>query len=519
MLKFEVYRDGQLDPTFVLRNAYLLGADNVGLRATLQRDGATIACDKRAAGPAALSLMFDVGRIGTFSLQTCLLPEREEPYLLSLELARHRLMLVLAKQEDWLMFDLSADHSVTVRANLARKRFVEALNRADDPAEADRLARQSLEAAVDASEELALAHAETMISRRRRAGHLQRGVFGCGVGANHTAEAVRGALQNNFDYVVLPTPWRQLEPEEQVYDWALHDGWAEWARLARVPLLAGPVISLDHRDAPSWLTVMEHDYETVRDILYEHVERVVSRYKNVVTVWNVASGLHTNALLNLTLDQIMDLTRMAVMVTKRVHPSAKVLIEITHPFGEYYAMHQRSIPPLVYADMILQAGIPVEAFGVKLPMGRAANGQYTRDLMQISDLLDRYSNLGKPVHVTGLGVPSERVPRAIDAGRGVRSGPGSPLEPPDDEAGCWRQPWSVNVQSHWLEAAYTVVLSKPFVDSVAWLDLIDGDSTPLPKAGLANEQFKAKMAYQRLISMRRQFQKQEAARGARGNGR
>lgn len=519
MLKFEVYRDGQLDPSFVLRNAYLLGADQVGLRATIRREGGTITCEKRAAGPAALSLMFDVGQIGTFTLQTCLLPERDEPYLLSLELARHRLMLLLAKQEDWLMFDLPADHSVTSRSVLARKRFVEALNHCHDRGEADRLARQSLEAAVDASEELALAHAGLMVTRRRKAGHLQRGVFGCGIGAGQNTEAVRRSLQSNFDYVVLPTTWRQIEPQEQEYDWSLHDGWADWARSARMPLLAGPVISLHADDAPSWLTVMEHDYETVRDILYEHVERLVSRYKNVVTVWNVASGLHTNSLLNLTLDQLMDLTRMAVMVTKRVHPTARAMIEITHPFGEYYAMHQRSIPPLVYADMILQAGIPIEAFGVKLLMGRAANGQYTRDLMQVSDLLDRYSNLGKPVHVTGVAAPSEPVPRMLEFGRGTRSGPGSPLEPPDDEAGHWRQSWSENVQAHWMEAVYNVVLSKPFVDSVTWLDLADHALSAMPRGGLADGQFKAKPAYQRLVTMRKQFHKAEAVTGAAGNGR
>jgi len=358
-----------------------------------------------------------------------------------------------------------------------------------------------------------------LVTRRRQSGQLSRGVFGCGIGPHQSAEPVRGVLQNKFDYVVLPTPWRQIEPEEQQYNWSVHDGWAEWARRARTPLLAGPIIALHPEVAPSWLTVMEHDYETIRDILYEHVERVVSRYKHVVTVWNVASGLHSNALLNLTLDQLMDLTRMTVMVTKRVHPAAKTLVEITHPFGEYYAMHQRSIPPLVYADMILQAGIPIEAFGLKLLMGRASNGQYTRDLMQISDLLDRYQTLGKPVHLTGIGVPSEPVPRLLEFGRGTRSGPGSPLEPPDDEAGFWRQPWSSNVQTHWMEAVYNIALSKPFVDSAAWVDLVDHADSDMPKAGLANESFKAKSAYGRLIAMRQQFHNHEAVGGGSRQGK
>jgi len=237
----------------------------------------------------------------------------------------------------------------------------------------------------------------------------------------------------------------------------------------------------------------------------------VARYRNVVTLWNVVSGIHTNRYMNLTMDQIMDLTRMAVMLVKKVQPNAKTLVEITHPFGEYYADNPRSVPPFIYADMVLQAGIPIDAYGVRLTMGRAANGQYTRDLMQISDLLDRFSGLGKPVHVTGVAVPSEPVPFDDDdsdiAGRGNGSvGKGGPSTPPDGRCGHWRKPWSPLVQAHWLEAFYNIALSKPFVDSVAWLSLADHNDLALPHGGLAQADFKAKGAYHRLIKIRKDLQ-------------
>ena len=65
--------------------------------------------------------------MGTVTLQTCLLPEREKPYLLSLELARHRLMLLLNKLEDWALFDLAPTDPGMVLFEKARKAFTEAV--------------------------------------------------------------------------------------------------------------------------------------------------------------------------------------------------------------------------------------------------------------------------------------------------------------------------------------------------------------------------------------------------------
>ncbi len=507
MLKFRVACDESSGEPFVLRNAHLVGPDNIPARGTVRLEGDDITCDKRATGPAALALQVDLGTIGALTVQTCLLPDREPPYLLYLELARHRLMLLLAKQEDWMMFELSAEHPAMRRAQTARALFVQALNTVDEPVVANRLAHEALVAGIDASEELALAHAAALQERRRQAPAGRRTVLGCGVALDQNTETIRSTLAANFDYVALPTRWRRIEPHEQEYDWTLLDSWAEWAYRTRLPVLAGPVVSFARRCSPDWLGVMEHDYETVRDTIYEHVERVVTRYRNVVTLWNVVSGIHTNSQLNLTMEQLMDLTRMTVMLVKKIQPNAKALVEITHPFGEYYASNPRSIPPMIYADMVLQSGMPVDAFGVRLCMGQATEGRYTRDLMQVSALLDRFNGLGKPLHVTAVGVPSQRIEGDTDDAHTPPSpsDSGGPHTPPDGDSGCWRKPWSPVVQGHWLEAFYQIALSKPFIDSIAWIDLADHDDAELAHAGLAMASLKAKGAFQRIKSLRKQL--------------
>lgn len=526
MLKFLVFGDGQ----YQLTNAHLLGADGIGIRGEISCGGGVITCEKRAMGPAALALQIPVGELGEFTLQTCLLPDREEPYLLSLELARHRLMLVLTKQEDWLMLDLPGDHPAIRRATLARQLFVKALNNSDDAAKADRLATESLVAAIDASEELALAHAEVLLNRRKQTGQLSRGAFGCGVGADLSTAEVRASLLANFDYLVLPTRWRQIEPQEQSLNWNPLDSWADWAFRNRLPILAGPIVSFDHLVMPDWLYIVEHDYESLRDLLYEYTQRLVTRYRSVVTLWNVVSGIHINEHFTLNLEQLMDLTRMAVLLVKKMQPNAKVLVEIAQPFGEYYAANQRSIPPLMYADMVLQSGIPIDAFGVKMLMGRASDGCYTRDLMQISSLLDRFSGMGKPVHVTGVAVPSHPI-NGAEATDGAEIP--AEIDDPDDSlgalqdeqasapcsGGCWRRPWSQQVQSHWLQAFYNIALSKPYIESVAWLDLADHAQSDLPYSGLAAADLKTKQAFHRIIALRKGLHAKPTSQNRRTAGR
>src|SRR5262249_182517 len=114
---------------------------------------------------------------GLLTLQTCLLPEREQPYLLSLELARHRLMLAINKLEDWALFDLPPDDPVMQSFDESRQAFTSAVvARGGGPAgagagrgysgEADGLARRALALAVDVSERIAFKQAQSQHARR-----------------------------------------------------------------------------------------------------------------------------------------------------------------------------------------------------------------------------------------------------------------------------------------------------------------------------------------------------------------
>jgi hypothetical protein len=164
----------------------------------------------------------------------------------------------------------------------------------------------------------------------------------------------------------------------------------------------------------------------------------------------------------------------------------------------------------MYADMISQAGIAVDAYAVRVQMGQPAPGRVTRDLAAISDMLDRYAELDKPLAVTAVGVPSHFVPAPAPQARGRDAAP--PAPPPDP--GFWRAPWSPEIQARWLTQALSVIAGKPFVHNVCWQDLYDSPVADMPAGGVLTDSGVAKPAAVALADLRKSIQGRVRERGA-----
>jgi len=162
------------------------------------------------------------------------------------------------------------------------------------------------------------------------------------------------------------------------------------------------------------------------------------------------------------------------------------------PWGEYYARNQRTIPPLLYADMAVQSGVNFDAFGLQFLFGLPTDGMFVRDMFQISACLDQFSKLGKPVHVTGVQAPSD-----VSVGRSEAD-----AEASDAGAGMWREPWNEQVQAEWLRRFVEVALSKPFVESITWNGLADHARLDVPHGGLVRADLAPKAAYKQLLVLR-----------------
>ncbi|MDX2146774.1 MAG: endo-1,4-beta-xylanase [Planctomycetota bacterium] len=565
MLKFLVYDDnGAPARDFRADQAFLMGADELPVQGAVRLDQGVLSADRGSGAPTAINVLFSVpgdiagGSAGRFMLQTCLLADRDEPYLLSLELARHRIMLFLNKLEDWDLFELGSDHPVMVALESARLAYVRALSLytpgswASAP-EADKVARQALSLALAATQKLTLHQAERGLVARAsgkaferaaehvanltgerpastpdacisgEAGVVHAGVAALGVAASPTAfaEPLQRYVLANCDFLAMPMRWVDLEPEEGSYAFSTTDRWIEWAvRSAKLPIVGGPLIDFRPSAVPEWLYIWENDYETLRELVFEHVQAVVTRYRRTVGHWTVVSGLHANTHFRLSLEQIMDLTRICVqLIRRKLQPKARIAVEITQPWGDYHGFNRRSFPPLAYAETLSHANVEFDSIALRIQLGQPEPGQTTRDLTAISTLLDRYALLEKPISVV-LGVPSaptnagtsrraatreeddDLIAGGTSTGTPIPTGPTLPPDP-----GSLGDPWSDATQADWLAKAVAVCASKTFVRSICWQELMDpatGGSLPpeMPAGGLLTQSGASKPAATRFAQMR-----------------
>lgn len=515
-LSFEIFDQGRRLTDFLVRGAYVTGAESVPVAGRVSFEQGLLRVDcfaepaeddeddaNRAFG---VALLWDAGDAGSYILETTRLPPRERPYILNVELARHRLMRLIHKQEDWNLWlgpaaPAGAAESLG-KIRDAQQALAEALGILHDPPEAARLADTALEIAIEASEELSLFQAETSMARRRSGSGASRVMLGVRADPAVRNAKYRGTLARFFDYSIVPVSWRQLQPEEDRFETEATDSAIEFLARNRVPLIGGPLVDLSEGEVPEWLFIYENEFEAIRDLAFDYVRSVVTRYRRVVRVWNVVAGLHAGNGFGLSFEQMIELTRLLVGQVKSVNPQAKTLVTIRMPYGEYLGHTGNGgapgVPPQLYAEMVAQSGVDCDGFGIEIETGVPRRGFFCRDLFQISAMLERFSSLGKPVFVTAVACPD----------RSTAPGGANPAE-----GGRWHKEWTPERQAKWLRAVYRVALSKPFVENVAWAGLSDFESTgtTMPGGGLLDDMLRPKPAFEALQEIRKIFRPAQVA--------
>lgn len=447
MLSFTVYINGRKCGDLDLSGAYLVGTDDVPLRGELSLSGGVLTCRKRAAGAAGLVIPWEVRDVGCFLLETARLMERPKPYVLQLELVRGRLIRVFQKVEEWGLHETEQSSSFTPLQTKARELLLKGML-ADTDSSAAGAGDKALQTCIQLSDDIVSVHAQTLLQRRRAARAVPRHAIGTVLPLDPASSAPLPA-SDGADFASLPLPWRLIEPQEQKPDFKLADEAFAWAATHKLGVRAGPLLSFGDGDLPEWLSSNGGDFGWLRDLAHEHIKRVLNRFAPRVLSWCAVGGINLGRGWPLSIDQIIELTRMAAATVKRLAPNAPVLVDIEDPWGEYHAVNARSIPPMLYAEMLLQCGVPVDGFGVRFAFGSSGGGRFLRDFFQISTLLDKLSGFNKPLHLT------------VAPGMSAVSGHGS------SQAGWWHEPWSEATVGAWLQNFLELSLSKPVVESVS----------------------------------------------------
>ncbi len=405
---------------------------------------------------ASLSVPVRAGRAGLLHLQTCVLPPREQPYGLLIELARHRIKHFIQKCEEWQMWDPSLARGAMRIWDEARGIFAEAML-CDDELRRERLAQRSLEKAIDASEHLAMSHAEILLHRRFGSKAASSTTLGTVVrpGGPAIPAAAEEIVQRDVDVLHIRADWRDIEPKRGKPDFTQLDRWMKWAAERKKPVMLGPLLDLREAALPDHARVYRHDYESFRNLAYDYLDRLAARYAPMVGIWNVGSGFHANEFLELSVEQMIDIARRVVVLVRQRNRRANTLMELVDLFGENAPHRPSPVLPWRYAELLQQEGIGVTALGLRMVFGRA--GSVARDLFQISCMLDRFLGREARVMLTAFGLPNAAV---------------------DGRGGWWRDGATPETQASWAGRVMSVSLSKPFVEATMWSDLIEcgGDS-------------------------------------------
>jgi GH35 family endo-1,4-beta-xylanase len=481
-MKFQVFKNGEPVDKFALCGAYLFGTDGIGIRrAQIAFKNGLIECKKPNLETAGLALLWRVDGFGKVLMPTTCLPERERPYNLNVEMARARLMQIINKREDWSFFNgLEGLREISEEA---QQLFVRAIQNISDGPLASRLADESLKKAIVFSEKLAIKQAESSFNTRGKSHGFGRGCLGCRIDPqqiNNPGYIER--LLELFGSVMVPINWAEIEPHRGTYDFSAVDACLDVLAKRKLAIGAGPLLCFSKKYLPKWLLRGGVEFEKIRETAYQFISQTVARYAAIVRAWCVVSGLNVFNQFGFRFEQVLEMTRAANMAVKAASDRALKIIEISNPWGEYYAVSPNSIPPLVYMDMVVQSGINFDGFGLQMLFGKNESGMHIRDMMQVSAILDLFSPIGKPLYITDVAVPSHGSDSSYDG----------------KVAGIWHQEWDQPQQGQWIEQFYEIALSKPFVDSVVYSNLADIEDGPIANSGLLTEQFEPKESFKTL---------------------
>lgn len=473
-MRFKIFNKGSVVDDFSLHGAYLFGSDGMAVRrAQITFSDGLLECYKPNQETSGLALLWPVEGFGSVLLPTTCLPERPEPYNLNLELARGRLMQIINKREDWSIFEDTEDTAVLY--GQAQDLFIKAIQNASDGPVASQLADQALQKAISFSETLAAKHAKVLFASRGKNRNFGRGCLGCWVDPKQVGNPVYvERLAGVFGLVMVPFNWAQIEPERGTYDFSKLDACISLLSKRKLAVGAGPLLCFAKEFLPKWLLEGEVTFEKIRESAYRFVSAAAARYAGMVRSWCVISGINAFNYFGFGFEQVLDITRTANMAVKAASERAMRIIEVSNPWGEYYATAPDTIPPIVYMDMVIQSGISFDAFGLTMRFGKDESGMHIRDMMQISAVLDSFAPILRPLYITRVEVPGR--------------------EPPAN-AGIWHGPWDKIRQAEWLDQFYRIALGRTFIDGVIYSSFADTKDSPIPDSGLLTPALEPKDAY------------------------
>lgn len=269
-----------------------------------------------------------------------------------------------------------------------------------------------------------------------------------------------------FDFATLPFYPRDTVPAEGVYDYGYIENALGFLEDNHITSKGHPLWFGHSEVSPDWLKKLS--YEELKEQAGKIAAHHAGAFRGRIPVWDTMNEAHDWAnCFELNQQQLAELTRICCEAQKEADPAAEAVMNVCLPFAEYVAgryncygsLPEKLLSPLAYFRSLEEKNIAFDTIGIQMYFP-------ARDMVAVSRLLDVYSGLGKPIHITEMG-----------ANGGVRSlsqgGPGSNWSQLNMSEGSWHGGWGERTQAEWMEYMYTILAARKEIKALTWWDFIE----------------------------------------------
>lgn len=490
VMRFIAYPSELLADWPEVHRAYLSGVDQAAWPTRIEVNGNQILCRRQNSDSGKLNVAWPVSGFGRPVLVTASLPEREDPYILAVELARGKIVQVRNQLALWQSAGMAIPDSFVPLHREAHRLLARSTAAQDDPAAASEIAQKAIATECQAAEILTRSYVAQRLEVRHRQYPQLPTVLGCSLGDSLLGPAQQQQFLSAFNGAAIPLQWRYIEPAEGDYKWETYDAQVEWALANNLLLRGGPLLDLSANGLPKWLSQWESDYWNLQSFVCDFIETVMSRYQGRIRIWEVVARANAGGALALTEENRLTLVAKILEVARQVDQEAQFVIRIDQPWGEYQARGQHKLSPMQFADALVRAGMDLSAINLEIGVGYTPVGSPSRDLIDFSRMIDQWSVLGLPLTAT-LAFPS---------GTGPDPNQTTDLEV---EGRAWRDGASEETQAAWIDDYVPLLLAKPTIVAVFWNHLSDAQPHRFPHAGLVRPDGTGRPALDRVVGQRK----------------
>lgn len=472
-----------------LYRAYITGFDRHVFPTRVEVDGDVMICRRPNSDSGKLHVAFPVAGYGRPMLATSSLPEREEPYLLPLELARGKIGELRDQSTAWELAKMSIPEEYRAAERRAFRLFSRASAAKANVSEAGALAEQALQEACQATDHLLQAYTRQRMAVSQHVPSSPLASLGCALAELPPDESARALFRSTFQAIAVPLEWTRIEPQEGCYDWSAMDELIKYASNERMIIRCGPLINLAAGGLPEWLAQWEHDVLNMQSFVRDFVETAISRYQGLVRLWEVSAYGNSGGALALSEEHRLGLVARTLESAKKNDDDAQLFIRIDQPWGDYQARGQHRLSPFQFVDAVVRSNLGLAGVNLEVNIGYWPQGCSSRDLLAFSRLIDHWSMLGIQLHVT-LAFPSSG---SFDPTAEVE------LDVADS---VWRGECSEAAQAEWITTYLPLLMAKPAVTGVYWSHFSDAQPHRLPNAGLVRPDGDPKLALRAIQQLR-----------------